>query len=187
MTPRQKFAVYGFVIFCIVAIFAAVSPLPGQGTPTPKGLQVVMSDGSLRTFTLGTLLMFQGTTVRVQYVDFFSQPTTVLVDTAGNPTWKLNRAAAWKNLQVFRNGLVQVAYVDATNIMTCPAPFVKDPAGNDITQIILGDFTFARGPGIITPRYTVDGTPTGAPLYNCDGTQAFNWDPRDIVITNYQY
>jgi hypothetical protein len=76
---------------------------------TPVGVVVQMSDGTTQTVTLGTWLTFQNNQLRVIFpTQYVNQPATL----QGDGTWLYNRAG--RNVQVWRNGVLQKVSVDYT-------------------------------------------------------------------------
>jgi hypothetical protein len=75
---------------------------PTATPPTPVGVQVVMSDGSVQTFPLGLWLEFKNSTLKGVFpTQYVNQIATVQPD----GTWKYTRPG--RNVQVWRNGVLQ--------------------------------------------------------------------------------
>lgn len=168
--------------------------LNAQATPTPTAVMVRMSDGTTQDYPLGIYLLFQSGKLRgifpTQYVGqpLIRQPYTGPSDL----TWKLNRPG--RNVQIWRNGLLQQPYTGATFL--CPQPYrqykvVADPSGSwkvdfstgsPVSSVVLGDYTLTGD--MIKPRYADS---QGVPYASCEGNLMYPWAPEDLLQAAYLY
>lgn len=119
----------------LLALCASLTSFAQTTNPVPVGIVVKMSDGSLQTASLGTWLTFQNGTLRVIFPLQYVNQTAVYQVESGS--FKYNRAG--RNIQVWRNGLLQKETVDYTldtkKLLVVPVPLVVTDGEGNTTNI----------------------------------------------------